>query len=237
MRPEEFSKEMWNCWRDISFAYSSLARKMGVDTSELYVVDALWDEDEGLSQRTICERCDMGKQTVSAICKRLGARDFVTAHPSEADKRERIMALTDEGREWWSQPVDNRRRNRGLHQGSRAVCEDLPRRGAAMSPYALLGLSVLFEVFGDTCMKLSEGFKRKVPIIGIVVGYAVSFYALSHVFAELPLGLAYAVWTSAAVALTAVVSRIIWKEKFNGKKIAGVALIIFGVACLRTGAM
>ena len=85
------------------------ARKMGVDTSELYVVDALWDEDEGLSQRTICERCDMGKQTVSAICKRLGARDFVTAHPSEADKRERIMALTDEGREWWSQPVERMR--------------------------------------------------------------------------------------------------------------------------------
>ena len=53
-----------------------------------------------------------------------------------------------------------------------------------MSPYALLGLSVLFEVFGDTCMKLSEGFKRKLPIIGIVVGYAVSFYALSHVFAR-----------------------------------------------------
>ena len=55
MRSEEFSKEMWNCWRDLSFAYSSLARKMGVDTSELYVVDALWDEAEGLSQRTICE--------------------------------------------------------------------------------------------------------------------------------------------------------------------------------------
>ena len=71
MKPEEFSKEMWNCWRDLSFACSSFARKMGVDTSELYVVDALWDEDEGLSQRTICERCDMGKQTVSAICKRL----------------------------------------------------------------------------------------------------------------------------------------------------------------------
>ena len=39
------------------------------------------------------------------------------------------------------------------------------------------------------------------------------------------------------VALTAVVSRIIWKEKFNAKKIAGIALIIFGVACLRLGAM
>ena len=101
-----------------------------------------------------------------------------------------------------------------------------------MSPYALLGLSVLFEVFGDTCMKLSDGFRRKLPIIGIAVGYAVSFYALSHVFASLPLGLAYAIWTSAAV-----VSRIVWKEKFNAKKIAGVALVIFGVACLRLGAM
>ena len=99
-----------------------------------------------------------------------------------------------------------------------------------MSPYALLGLSVLFEVFGDTCMKLSDGFRRKLPILGIAVGYAVSFYALSHVFAS-------AIWTSAAVALTAVVSRIVWKEKFNAKKIAGVALIIVGVACLRLGAM
>ena len=96
-----------------------------------------------------------------------------------------------------------------------------------MSPYALLGLSVLFEVFGDTCMKLSDGFRRKLPIIGIAVGYAVSFYALSHVFASL----------ISAVALTAVVSRIVWKEKFNAKKIAGVALIIVGVACLRLGAM
>ena len=109
MRPEEFSKEMWSCWRDLSFAYSSLARKMGVDTSELYVVDALWDEDEGLSQRTICERCDMGKQTISAICKRLAARDVVVANASQADKRERIMALTDEGREQWRLPIERMR--------------------------------------------------------------------------------------------------------------------------------
>lgn len=64
---------------------------MGVDTSELYVVDALWDEPEGLSQRSICEACDMGKQTISAICKRLAARDVVVAHAGQADKRELEM--------------------------------------------------------------------------------------------------------------------------------------------------
>ena len=109
MLPEEFSKEMWDCWRDVSVAYSTFAKNMGVDTSELYVVDALWDEREGLSQRAICELCDMGKQTISAICKRLAARDVVVARASQADKRERIMMLTDEGREQWRLPVERMR--------------------------------------------------------------------------------------------------------------------------------
>lgn len=109
MLPEEFSKEMWDCWRDVSVAYSAFAKNMGVDTSELYVVDALWDESEGLSQRAICEVCDMGKQTISAICKRLAARDVVVARASQADKRERIMTLTDEGREQWRVPVERMR--------------------------------------------------------------------------------------------------------------------------------
>lgn len=109
MLSEEFSKEMWDCWRDVSVAYGTFAKKIGVDTSELYVVDALWDEPEGLSQRSICEACDMGKQMISAICKRLAARDVVVANASQADKRERIMALTDEGREQWRLPIERMR--------------------------------------------------------------------------------------------------------------------------------
>ena len=109
MLSEEFSKEMWDCWRDVSVAYGTFAKKIGVDTSELYVVDALWDEPEGLSQRSICEACDMGKQTISAICKRLAARDVVVANASQTDKRERIMALTDEGREQWRLPIERMR--------------------------------------------------------------------------------------------------------------------------------
>ena len=109
MLSEEFSKERWDCWRDVSVAYGTFAKKIGVDTSELYVVDALWDEPEGLSQRSICEACDMGKQTISAICKRLAARDVVVANASQTDKRERIMALTDEGREQWRLPIERMR--------------------------------------------------------------------------------------------------------------------------------
>ena len=87
MQAEDFSREMWESWHDASVSYSAFARKMGVDVSELYVVDALWDENDGLTQKAICEVCDMGKQTISAICKRLAARDVVVAHASQADKR------------------------------------------------------------------------------------------------------------------------------------------------------
>ena len=51
----------------------------------------------------------MGKQTISAICKRLAARDVVVANASQTDKRERIMALTDEGREQWRLPIERMR--------------------------------------------------------------------------------------------------------------------------------
>lgn len=109
MRAEDFSKEMWDSWRDASVSYSAFAKKTGVDVSELYVVDALWDGDQGLTQKAVCEACDMGKQTVSAICKRLAMRDFVASQPSETDKRERIMVLTSAGRSWWRPAVERMR--------------------------------------------------------------------------------------------------------------------------------
>ena len=105
-----------------------------------------------------------------------------------------------------------------------------------MSPYAMLAVSVIFEVFADACMKLSDGFARKPPIIGIAVGYAVSFYMLSGALSAIPLGVAYAIWTSAAVVLTAAVGRVAWGELFNAKKAVGIALIVLGVAALRMGA-
>lgn len=54
-------------------------------------------------------------------------------------------------------------------------------REVRMLPYLMICVSVVFEVFGDTMMKVSDGFRRKLPIVGVVVGYAVSFWMMSHV--------------------------------------------------------
>lgn len=99
----------------------------------------------------------------------------------------------------------------------------------------LLGIAICSEVFGDSMMKLSNGFRRPLPTLGMTLGYLMSFWMLSKTLEELSLGFAYAVWTSGGIALTAVVSTVIWKERFNWRKGAGILLIIFGVALLKIG--
>ena len=100
----------------------------------------------------------------------------------------------------------------------------------------MLGVAVLFEVFGDSMMKFSDGFRRKLPIIGIVIGYATAFFLMAKSMNYLPLGFTYAVWTGLGIALTAIVGAVIWKEGFNLTKVAGVAIIIAGVVLMKMGA-
>lgn len=104
-----------------------------------------------------------------------------------------------------------------------------------MLPYLMICVSVVFEVFADTMMKVSDGFRRKLPIVGVVVGYAISFWMMSQVLLVLPLGPVYAAWTGLSIALTAVVGAILWAEGMNLKKIVGLIAIIVGVALLKLG--
>lgn len=101
--------------------------------------------------------------------------------------------------------------------------------------YVVLLIAVGFEVFGDSCMKLSNGFQKKLPILGVIVGYGVAFYLMSQIMAHLPLGFVYATWTGLGIALTAVVGSIFWKEKFTIKKGISLVLIIAGVVILKVG--
>ena len=101
---------------------------------------------------------------------------------------------------------------------------------------AILGVAVLCEVFGDSMMKLSNGFNRKAPIAGIVVGYGAAFYLMAKSIEYLPLGFSYAVWTGLGIALTAIVGAIFWKEGFNFTKLAGIVVIIAGVVLMKMGA-
>ncbi|GAB0169323.1 multidrug efflux SMR transporter [Lysinibacillus sp. CTST325] len=101
-----------------------------------------------------------------------------------------------------------------------------------MSALGFLFISIISEVFASSMLKLTNGFKRLFPSIGVVVGYGTAFYFFSLTLQSLAIGTAYAIWAGLGTALTAIIGIIFYKELFNLKKIMGILLIIVGVVIL-----
>lgn len=107
-----------------------------------------------------------------------------------------------------------------------------------MNPFIILAIAILAEVFGSSMLKVSQGFKKILPSIGVVAGMGIAFFSLSIALKSIPLGTAYAIWAGTGTALTFLVGVMVWKEKVNLKKVLGLVLIIGGVIVLKlsTGA-
>ena len=48
-----------------------------------------------------------------------------------------------------------------------------------MNPYVILGIAIISEVFGSSMLKVSNGFKKLFPSIGVIIGMGIAFYCLS----------------------------------------------------------
>ena len=103
-----------------------------------------------------------------------------------------------------------------------------------MKAYFLLSLSIIFEVFATTMLKMSDGFTILLPSVGVVVGYGLSFYFLGLTLKTLPLSLAYAIWAGVGTLLTLLVSVVLWSEVLSILKITGLLLVVSGVVVLNT---
>ena len=59
------------------------------------------------TQKYIGEEWSLPKQTVSGTCKTLAEQGLLTFHESEQDKRERLLSLTEQGKEYATPLVQN----------------------------------------------------------------------------------------------------------------------------------
>ncbi len=98
--------------------------------------------------------------------------------------------------------------------------------------WVYLGLAILLEVFGTTCMKLSEGFTKTVPSILLFVFYTLSFGMLTLALKKLDVSIAYAVWSGVGTALIASIGVLWFKEPATAMKLVSLGLIILGVVGL-----
>lgn len=98
-----------------------------------------------------------------------------------------------------------------------------------------LALAIVSEVAGTTSMKLSEGFTRPAPTLGIILFYGLSIYLLTLSLKTIDVSVSYAIWAGAGTALIALIGVLVFREPLTALKMVSLALIVSGVVGLNLG--
>ncbi|MFE0652092.1 DMT family transporter [Streptomyces sp. NPDC059534] len=101
--------------------------------------------------------------------------------------------------------------------------------------YGLLAGAIVAEILATTSMKYSEGFTKLWPSLVTGAGYLIAFTLLAQALKTLQVGTAYAIWSGVGTAAVAAIGFLFLGESLNPAKIAGIVLIIAGVAVLNLG--
>ena len=96
----------------------------------------------------------------------------------------------------------------------------------------ILLLAIVSEVVGTVALKASEGFARLGPTLLVVVGYVLTFYFLGLALKQIPLGVAYAIWSGLGTAGAVLAGVLLWHESLSPAGVVGIALIVAGVVIL-----
>lgn len=92
-----------------------------------------------------------------------------------------------------------------------------------------LSLAIILEILGTTCIKLSNGFTKIIPIIGTLLSYCICFAFLAKALNKIPISIAYAIWGAAGIFLISLIGIFFFKESINLIKVLSILFIILGV--------
>lgn len=101
-----------------------------------------------------------------------------------------------------------------------------------MQQWILLAIAIVSEVIATSALKASEGFTRLVPSAVVVAGYGTAFFLLAITMKTLPMGLVYAIWSGAGIALIALVGWVVYGQTLDLPAVLGLLLIVAGVVVL-----
>ena len=101
-----------------------------------------------------------------------------------------------------------------------------------MNAWMYLAIAIVPEVVATSAMKMTDGFTRPLPSLVTALGYMLAFYMLSLTLREVPVGVAYAIWSGVGVVLVSLVAWQLYGQKLDAPAILGMTMIIGGVLVL-----
>ena len=102
-----------------------------------------------------------------------------------------------------------------------------------MNKWAYLLLAIISEVVATASIKSTEEFTNLIPSVVVIVGYCAAFYFLSLTLDEIPLGIAYAIWSAVGIVGVALIAVIFHDQRLDAGAMIGMGLIIAGIIVMR----
>ena len=103
-----------------------------------------------------------------------------------------------------------------------------------MAKWTFLAMAVFSEIVATSSLKSTEGFTNLIPSVIVLVGYGAAFYFLSLTLNEIPVGIAYAIWSGVGIVGIAIVAMIFHEQNLDAGAMIGMGLIILGIIVMRT---
>ena len=101
--------------------------------------------------------------------------------------------------------------------------------------WVLLCGAVIAEVASTLSLRVAAT-GRRAWYAPVVLGYVIAFALLSGALRTgMPLGVAYGVWAAAGIVLTALLSRLLFREALTPLMLTGMGLITAGVLLVELG--
>lgn len=85
---------------------------------------------------------------------------------------------------------------------------------------------------GTTLLQASQQFTRPWPTAGMAVCYGLAFYLLSIALRQMPVGIAYAIWSGLGVVLISIIGAVAFRQRLDPPAVAGLTMIVGGVVVI-----
>ncbi len=105
-----------------------------------------------------------------------------------------------------------------------------------VKPWIYLVISVFSEIAWATSLKSTEGFTRLQPSIINVIALLCNLYFLSGALKELPVSLAYSIWTGLGIIGVTFCGIFLYGERFGWTQAFCTFLIVLGAIGLKSRA-
>ncbi len=101
-----------------------------------------------------------------------------------------------------------------------------------MKGFLFLAAAIICETIGTSFLKKTEQFNKPLPTLIFIVAMAASFYLLTFALKNIPIAIAYAIWSAVGIVLISLVSYFVYRQSLDFPAILGMVLIVVGVVII-----